>query len=464
MRSRLILAFVALTVVLLVVFGIPLRGFVERVERERLITSLERDAFILAGHAKETLNPSSSATLPSLDPFIAEHSTQTDSRVVVTNSDGIVVATNDSSLRVGSDFTNRPEVLTALNGLPAVGERVSESLGEKLVFVAVPVFLGDDVLGVVRFSNPQSVITQEVRESLVGIAIAGLFTILAGIALAIPVALGIARPLVRLRRNADTLARGNFDTVAEENTGPREVRELASAFNSMSQRLYSMMESQRQFNGVVSHQLRTPLTALRLRLEFVQQKLGDGNVDLIDAVEASNDELDRLQDIIEQLLNLSRIEAGVVPRVDIDVSEVIRQRIEMWTPLAEERGVAIVADVASGLHCEMIQGGLDQIVDNYVDNALGVSSEGATITIHARRVTHKVIVEVIDDGPGLTEKEKIEAFDRFWRSASSQNVSGTGLGLAIVRQLAIASGAKAFFTDRPDARPGLRAVIECVAK
>lgn len=464
MRSRLIGAFVALTVVLLVVFGIPLRSFVESVERERLVTSLERDAFILAGHAKETLNTSAGGTLPSLEPFIEEHSTTTNSKVVVTNAEGIVVATNDSTLVVGSDFSNRPEIVAALQGAPAVGERKSETLGEDLVFVAVPVFLGDETLGTVRFSNPQSVITREVRQSLLGIGIAGFFTVLAGIALAIPVALGIARPLVRLRRNAEALAKGDFSVAAEEQSGPKEVRELASAFNSMASRLDSMMENQRQFNGVVSHQLRTPLTALRLRLEYVQQNVTSENSELVDAVDASHDEVDRLQEIIDQMLNLSRLEAGVVAQVDVNVSEIIAQRIEMWKPLAEERDVSIVANIPDGVWCRMIYGGLEQIIDNYIDNALGVSPRGGTVVIDVQHAAQKILIRIIDEGPGLSDSEKIDAFERFWRSSSRQNTRGTGLGLAIVRQIAIAGGAKAFFLDRPDGLSGLCAVVECVAK
>lgn len=303
MRARLVGSFVALTIVILVVFGIPLRSFMENVEEERLLTSLERDAFILAGHAKETLNTIAGSDLPSLEPFIADHAERTDAKVVVTNSSGIVVASNDVALSIGASFGNRPEIQQALLGEPAVGERTSSTLGEDLVFVAVPVFSGDDVLGVVRFSSPRSVVDSNVNQALLGIALAGLFTVLAGVALAIPIALRLAQPITRLKKNADAVARGEFDNRANVDEGPREIRELALAFNTMSSRLGLMMKGQREFNGAVSHQLRTPLTALRLRLEFLERNISSENREVIDAVEASQDEVDRLQEIIEQLLN-----------------------------------------------------------------------------------------------------------------------------------------------------------------
>lgn len=463
MRARLVGSFVALTVVILVVFGIPLRSFVQNVEKERLITSLERDAFILAGHAKETLNTGGGSELPSLEPFIAEHSQRTDAKVVVTNNLGILVASNDDTISIGTSFLNRPEIQRALEGEPAVGDRTSATLGEDLVFVAVPVFSGDDVLGVVRFSNPQSVVDDKVNDSLLGIALAGLFTVVAGIALAIPIALRIAQPITRLRKNADALARGEFDVRASTDEGPKEIRELAAAFNTMSSRLGLMMKGQREFNGAVSHQLRTPLTALRLRLEYLQRNISSENLDVKDAVEASQDEVDRLQEIIEQLLNLARMESGVIPQVKVNVFEVVTQRLEMWAPLAEERDVQIVANVESGIFCKMIDGGLDQILDNYIDNALGVSEAGQIITIRGYETARQIVVEVQDLGPGLNDVEKIEAFDRFWRSVSHQNTPGTGLGLAIVRQIAAASGAEVSLSDRKDGRRGLVAGLVCAA-
>ena len=461
MRARLVVSFVALTVIIIVVFGVPLRGFVESVERERLVATLERDAFILAGHAQETLDIANVTQVPSIQPFIEEHSQRDDARVVVTNQMGIVVGTNDPDLPVGTDFRNRPEVMQALSGVPAVGERASSTLGEDLVFVAVPVLDGDAILGVVRFSERRSMIDERVRGRLTGVAIAGLLTVIAAIALAIPVALGLARPIRRLTRHTSQLARGDLVAVARIDDGPAEVRELAGAFNSMATRLRAVMDSQREFNGVVSHQLRTPLTALRLRLEMLQASVEGGSEPAGESIDASLAEVDRLHEIIEQLLKLSRLEAGLVPLVRVDASEVATSRVEMWRPLAEERDVEIVLDAHDDGACMMIEGGLGQVIDNFIDNALGVSAAGTTIVVRVGRDSGGVVVEVVDEGPGLTDQEKTDAFQRFWRKPGSQNVPGTGLGLAIVRQIATASDAEVYFTDRDDGLHGLVAVLRC---
>ncbi|MEY3655789.1 MAG: hypothetical protein RL114_147 [Actinomycetota bacterium] len=459
MRIRLIAALVGVAAVILLVFGVPLTSFVAKVERERLVTAMERDAFILAGHAKETLNTTSGAVLPSLQPYLHEHSSTKGTRALVTNSMGLIVASNDATLTVGADFSNRPEVAEALTGVPAVGERDSRTLGQPLVFVAVPVLLGDDVLGVVRLSNPKSLIDRAVRDRIFGIATAGLFTVLAAGILAIPFALGIARPITRLTRRTEKLADGDFSVRAEDSSGPPEVRELSRSFNVMAGRLGLMVENQRHFAGAVSHQLRTPLTALRLRLEQAQDALGEGSPEVADAIEASRAETDRLQEMVEQLLALARIEGGTAATSTVDAVEIARSRIEMWESLASERNISFVVEGTQHAECAAIDGALEQIIDNFIDNALGVAPDGSTIKIIVSRESAHINVDVMDEGPGLTEEQRSLAFERFWRGKHTENAPGTGLGLAIVRQLAVASGGTTKLLPRNDGNQGLVARV-----
>lgn len=459
MRLRLISAFVGLVVAILIVFGIPLRSYVQSVERDRLLKTLERDAFILAGHAKETLNTAPGEILPSLEPHIQQHSEKTDARVLVVNSRGIAIATNDETLGLGSDFTNRPEIVSALQGEPAVGRRDSVTLGETLVFVAVPVQIGNDIVGAVRFSNPESVINDEIRERSLGIALAALLTVLVAIGIAIPVALGIARPLTRLRTQTDRLATGDFDSIADEKHGPVEVRDLSHSFNLMARRLGNLTDSQRQFTSSVSHQLRTPLTALRLRLDQAQEMIDENPSRAAEALEASQNEVSRLQEMIEQLLKLSRLEGKEISIVAVDAMEIVRTRLELWGPLAEEKEVTIEVVGTPSAQCQVAEGGLEQIVDNFVDNALSVAPSGSCITISVKVDDDHVTIDVTDEGPGLSDEELTRVFDRFWRSPQAASTTGSGLGLAIVRQLAIASGAEVALRNRGDGRTGITSSV-----
>ena len=464
MKIRLIGALVSVAFLILVVFSIPLASFVATVERERLVTALERDAFMLAGHAKETLNTTAGAVLPSLQPFIEEYAIASRARIVVTNAAGLSIASSDPSVLIGTDFTNRPEVVKALTGVPAVGERKSATLGETLVFVAVPVLLGDSVLGVVRLSHPKSHIDNEVRNRVIGIVIAGLFTLLAAVGIAIPLALTIARPISKLTRRTERLAEGDFSVRADDSTGPPEVRELSRSFNAMAGRLGLVIENQRHFASAASHQLRTPLTALRLRLEQAQELVPSDASVLADTLDASRAEADRLQEMVEQLLALARLEGGSTATMSVNASEITRNRIEMWESLAAERGVRISVRIAEHALCAVIDGALEQIVDNYIDNALTVAPEGSEIIVSVVRSENHVVIDVIDAGPGLQPEQRDKAFERFWRGAATTNSAGTGLGLAIVLQLATASGGTAELLPRTDGSSGLVARVTFSAR
>lgn len=462
MKLRLISGFVGVATLILVIFAIPLTQFVAQVERERMVTVLERDAFILAGHAKETLTVTSGSQLRSVQPYIDEFKKTSDARVIVTDSEGRVIASDDSTTVVGTDFSNRPEIDAALKGVPATGERASRTLGQVLVFVAVPVLSGEDTLGVVRLSHPKSHVDKAVRSRVLGIIGAGAISLVAAIVVAIVLGVTISNPIGRLRRATDRLGRGDFDTRADDSQGPREVRELARSFNSMSGRLGLMVDGQRHFAGAVSHQLRTPLTALRLRLEQAESAVGNDDSVVMESLEASRAEADRLQEMVEQLLALARLEGAAAKTVDVDAVRVVRDRVEMWEPLAAENGVTVRVDAPSSARCAVVEGGLDQVLDNYIDNAISVAPSGTEIVVQVTLDDGHVVLDVCDRGPGLSDEQRELAFDRFWRGPATTGESGSGLGLAIVRQIVVASGGEAELLGNPGG--GIRARARLVAR
>lgn len=462
MRTRLFAGFMGVSLLILTVFSAPMVAFVSRVERDRLVTELERDAFILAGHAKETLATSEGSVLTSIEPYVSAYDAVSDARVVVTNSSGRAIASNDPTVVVGQSFANRPEIMTALSGQPATGERSSVTLGGTLVFVAVPVLSGDDVLGAVRLSHPKSHVDGQVRRRVLGIVGAGAISLVAAAVVAVFLGTTISRPVARLRRATETLGKGDFDARADDTSGPREIRDLARSFNTMSGRLGLMVENQRQFAGSVSHQLRTPLTALRLRLEQAETAVGTDTGTAAAAIEASRAEADRLQDMVEQLLALARLEGSAARTVDVDAERVVRDRLEMWTPLAEEKGLRIVLDSRGPARCAAVEGGLEQIIDNFLDNAISVSPRGSSVTVSVTVAGDRVVLDVTDAGPGLTDEQRELAFDRFWRGPASTGETGSGLGLAIVRQIAVASGGEAELLGNPGG--GIRARVRLVAR
>ena len=133
--------------------------------------------------------------------------------------------------------------------------------------------------------------------------------------------------------------------------------------------------------------------------------------------------------------------------ITVDVTALVRERAEMWQSLAEEKGVTIVASADEGINARALPTALEQIVDNYVDNAIGAARPGDTITVVARRDGDTVDVHVVDEGPGLTEEHLARVFDRFWRAPDAPH-GGSGIGLAVVQQLARSSGGDARLSNR----------------
>jgi signal transduction histidine kinase len=208
----------------------------------------------------------------------------------------------------------------------------------------------------------------------------------------------------------------------------------------MSERTQQLVDEQRAFAGDASHQLRTPLTALRLRLEQANDLLESDPQGARDRLEAASAETERLQHVIGGLLALAHADGGGDPTTPIDVVAVARDRAEMWKPLAEEEGVRVRVDAhAPSLQALAVPGALEQILDNLVDNSLAVAPASTAIELSVRRCEQAVEVSVADRGPGMTPEQIARSFDRFWRAADADH-PGTGLGLAVVQHLARASG------------------------
>lgn len=439
MRARLVLLLVGIVALVLAVHDIPLAHHLERVERDRLTTALERDAFLLGMRAEESLESGKAADDSALRALVLRYAEEEDVRVVVVDSRANVVVASDGAALRDADFSNRREIVDAIEqGAPRTGSRYSRTLGENLFFVAVPVLSGDKRLGAVRITAPERVVTERVSSRVRGIAVIAVVSLLITVLVAYVFARGVARPLTRLRSTTDRLAHGDLTARADDTEGPPEVRALASSFNLMASRLEQLVERQRAFAGTASHQLRTPLTALRLRLEQLTDQIGDAPAPGRTLDEALA-ETDRLHRMIEGLLVLTRAEDAALGPVAVDLSAVVRERAEYWSPLAHEQRIAITVEIPNGVTVMAVPGAVEQIVDNFVDNALGVSAPGSNVTLRVEPRQHDAELHVLDTGPGMSDEERSHAFDRFWRGPDAPS-GGLGLGLAIVYQLVAAGG------------------------
>jgi len=431
---------VGLVAVVLIAHDVPLASHLREIERDRLTTSIERDAFTIGGLISPALTGSDETRSADVDGIVDGFVADSSSTVVVVDASGYLISSTDPAHSVGDDYVSRPEISAALLGNPSSGSRPSLTVGEDLVYVAVPVLSGAEVVGAVRITYPKSVLDSKVNEQLQGLLVAAVVSIAMAVAVAIFFARTVSRPLEDLREATDELAAGNLDVVAVED-GPRETRQLARSFNAMARRLGNMITRQKSFAGDASHQLRTPLTALRLRLEQASEVATHDPRLAKEHLEEALNETDRLSHLVEQLLQLARAEGAVLESTTFDVSALASDRVENWKYLAAERSITIGASVSDTCEVATSELAVREILDNYIDNAIDASKAGGRIDVIVVDKVSSVDVIVRDEGKGLSSDERNRAFDRFWRASGDSNRrNGSGLGLAVVSQLADASG------------------------
>lgn len=457
MRRRVLASMVGLVGVVLVSHDVPLALYLSDLERDRLTTAIERDAFTVGGRISPVIGLDEPDRTGAVNDVLDGFRLYTGSTVIVTDEAGYLVASTNPTDVPGEDYVGRPEIAAALLGTAASGERSSVTMSEDLLYVAVPVFSGPDVVGVVRISYPRSVLDERVDRQLRSLLLAGSVSVGTAIAVALILSRYLARPLESLRRVTDEVAAGDLTVEAPEQ-GPPEIRRLASSFNSMTRRLGGLLDRQRRFAGDASHQLRTPLTALRLRLEQAADQLDSDPATAREHVEAALDETSRLSHLVEQLLRLARAEGAVLEVGPVDVTALVRGRVDEWQALAEERGVGISTVATAPQQVTTSELALREIIDNYIDNALEVSPTGSTVEVLVSTVEGGVEIVVRDSGPGMSDDNRVNAFGRYWQGDTvPSRRSASGLGLAIVAQLAASSGLKVELRRSPSG--GIDAVV-----
>jgi len=271
--------------------------------------------------------------------MVSSYQGTSDARVIITDTDGMAVVSTDEESIEGRDYSTRPEIAVTLDGEPSSGERRSDTLDTTLVYVAVPVFMSEDVIGAVRITYPSSVIADRVDARVRSLFLLAVTTVALAALVAVIVSATVSRPLRELRAATERFAAGDLAARASTSSGPPEVRDLAAAYNRMSERTQRLVDGQRTFAGDASHQLRTPLTALRLRLEQASDRMATDPEGARERLDAASAETERLQHVIDGLLALARADGEQVVEL-VDISTTVRDRVGTWQPLAEESGSA----------------------------------------------------------------------------------------------------------------------------
>ncbi len=421
MRRRLLLALVGLTAAILIGAVIPLGIKASAHDYSAYLEDAQSRARSAASAAEELL--ADRLVGAGLGQDLAAARRGGDGLAILSPS-GRVIRSAGPPVRVPARLIGRADHSAAL----------VTDVADDQVLVVVPVRSGRVTVGIVALRRPTERLELVLRTFWLTLVL------IAAVALATAVLIGLglsrwaARPLALLNTAARRLGDGDLSARATAAVCPAEFRRLADTFNTMAGRMESLVHGHRAVIEDVSHQLRTPLAALRLQLDLLADESGDAA-----AFAGALGEVARLSRLVDGLLAVARAENATPPAVVVQADEVISERIAAWAPVAAEQGIELIAASSPSAPALIADGYLEQILDNLIANAVDAAGEGSHITVSTTSTPERVRVVAADDGPGMSQADMDRAFRRF----ATGTAGGSGLGLAIVDRLATSSGGSA---------------------
>jgi signal transduction histidine kinase len=458
LRSQLLLSYVAVILAGLLIVALALFGYAG-VSNARLLPSLERLSAISRTNQRELLDLwQAGATGDELQTLLTNTAEQTGVRILVVDADvqQVIFDTVVDDDWVGDPFTEveRPPSLVMtdterdtlfgtfihLDGSPwLVFSEHHPALGRAYIFYAEPEPTAGEFFSA-YFLRP--------------LLFAGALAFLLAVLLAALVARSVVRPLQNLAVAAGAVARGDYDQRVPPR-GPEEVRDVAESFNSMAAQVNATQTAQRDLVANVSHDLKTPLTAI----SGWSQALLDGTAGTPDerrrAAETIFNEAGRMSRLVNDLLDLARLESGQfqLTQRSLDLGQVMADVERGLLPRARDREIELSLDLSPTPPVLGDRDRLVQVFTNLADNALTYTPSGGRVGLAVRAVNGAVEGIVSDTGAGIPEEELPRVFERFYRLEKSRvrgedGRRGSGLGLAIVEELVHAHGGRISVSSR----------------
>ncbi|MGW0810438.1 ATP-binding protein [Nonomuraea sp. NPDC002799] len=466
MHRRLLVVLVPLAVLLVAALGVPLSVTVAEREMQETYVDRLNDVGRFASLAETAL---STGRIEALQQELARYHELYGIPVAVIDTSGTVLLGPAGAYQEAARAEPAlPRIVTA-----ALAGTRPEPAGEwapwddSALVVAEPVGRDSEVVGAVVTISDLSKTRRHILVRWAQLAGLGLLPLIALIAVAWPVSAWVLRPVRKLDAASSRISRGDLTIRADAEAGPVELRRLAQTFNTMMDAVENAVQRQRAFVSDASHQLRNPLTSLRLAVESLEPHLGGaGNGRQV--YDVAVDELKAMQRLLNSLQASARMES-IRTASPVDLDAVLVTRVERWRALTAAAGQTLAVDVPPGLRLLEPTGGLGSILDELISNALRLS-DAQVVEVTARVVPGGAVgggagdggafaaggvvtIVVRDDGLGIDASERVQALRRFWRSPRHQNVSGTGLGLAICADLVGAAGGELRLEEglpRPD--------------
>ncbi len=421
--------------------------------RREVESFLEDTAFLVSNNLEQPMiEANSGGTLTSamsgiVNQFLSE---RPEIKYSLYQAGGILLATNDKNdLGQATKGQLPPEITEALKGVDGEARRL-DALGQENYYIAIPISHESIVYGALRLSGIYSDQMAASNRSLYLLGVIAVLLILAVILEAWWMASTISRPIRSLTDVAEQLSLGKL-SVRSTPSGPEELRQLAETFNQMASHLQDNMEGLQAFVANASHELRTPITAIKLNVDALSEGAMDDREVAQRFLSQIQDELELMSRTVSDLLDLSRIEAGRgrTKYEPVNLGILLNETRELWRVRAQQAGLELrLAMQANSPKVFANEDQLRRLLNNLVENAIKNTPTGGWVEIGLIHQPEKptVRLEVKDNGIGISEEHIPRIFERFYRVEPTQmkdkKFTGSGLGLAIAKSIVEAHNGK----------------------
>ncbi len=409
-------------------------------------------ALSLADHRTATLSAERGRQLATLADSAAMPNAPLDAlvdRYHHVYGEGLLVVGSDGQTRAARGLSTSDPAAAAAVNLALVNAPVPRwgrirPWDRHLLLATAGVRRDGELVGAVIVAVDTTVAARDIAHGWLGVAIGCLGLLLVAVLVARGFTRWVLRPITGLERAVADMTEGVAGPPADV-AGPPELRHYTSAFNTMAEVVRASLDRQRRLVADASHQLRNPLTAVRLRADTLDDWVSEEGRSTYRSMTA---ELDRLENLLQQLLRLARAEqlagsrkVGLSEAVaePTELADVIEERIASWQPVADQKNQRLIyRDKDPGLAVQVARHDVEQLLDVAIDNALRYAGDDATVGLAAVRTADMVDLVVSDNGSGLPDEDLPRAATRFWRGRDDRK--GTGLGLAIAGEIAAGHG------------------------
>jgi signal transduction histidine kinase len=316
-------------------------------------------------------------------------------------------------------------------------------------------FVGEDIGGIEAY-------LARLTQALWG---AMALVMLLGLAGGLYISRRVEKSMAGLNQVVQAVQEGDLKVRAAVRHTGDELDELGQGLNTMLDRLEASMASIRHAGDAIAHDLRSPLTRMRAKLEVAVIDAEAGKIDGVDALGIALDEADHLLKTFNTVLAIARLQAGGAPDPKVmDAADLAADMAELYEPAAEDKDIDFSSEVERGLMIEGNQPFLAQALANLIDNAIKYTPAGGAVKLRARRRSSgEIEYSVTDTGPGVPEEDRERVVQRFVRLDNSRTEPGSGLGLSLVTAVAEAHGGRVVLDEGPgaygDFGPGLRVAL-----